>query len=279
MYGSRTLSSVLMKAMSSYIEDIDLAVMQILFLLFDLQVRAKTILNQINSWIKTIEGFQDLGDLQTLEIDERARLIILSPTLKKCASSKEYDLIVTSYFDGKGFLQRAIESERHSTVLHLVNLLRTKNYNLLEWETQHLLSTHTSFSKIAPKILPCLSFFIMFYKNIGWYPEPLDFNKGLDIFHFILEFYSFFYKSLPLKVAKGIEYFNFLKNYEWNNGLLYYACETGKHENICWSIDFLKNIFDPKFDSSPLWFIHPLSIGEKTIVTVLMSSGKTDQDI
>ena len=301
MFGSRTLSLVSMKAMSSYIEDIDLFVMHTLFLIIDLQVRAKTILDQINFWIKSIEGFQDLEDLQTFEIDECARLLILLPTLQQCASSEQYDMIVTSHFCGNWLLQRAIESERNSTVYNLVHLLRTKNYKLLEWEMQHLVSTHKFFSKIAPKILPCLSFFIRFYRKIGWYPKPLDFNKGLDIFHFILELYSFFHKSsfetrsfqivsamtkpdssshyrpssLNLETEDRNAYLNFLKKYGWDNGLLFDACKTGKHENIIWSIDFLKRSFVPRL----LWEIEPLSLGENTIVTVLMSSGKTDQDI
>ena len=306
MYGSRPLSSVLRNALSSYIEDIDLVVMHILFLLFDKQIRAKTIVDQINSWIIFIEGFQDPEDLQTFEIDECARFLILLPTLQQCASSEVYDQIVTSHFGGKGLLQRAIESERNSTVFNLVHLLRTKNCELLEWETKHLLSTHKSFSKIAPKILPFLSNFIIFYIPIGWYPEPLDFNKGLDIFHFILELYSFFHQSsfekisfetrsfqiisamtkpdssshyrpssLNLETEDRNAYLNLLKKYGWDNGLLFDACKTGKHENISWSMDFLLNISNQRL----LWEIEPLSIGENTLVTELMSSGKTDQDI
>ncbi|XP_063725104.1 uncharacterized protein LOC134853097 isoform X2 [Symsagittifera roscoffensis] len=292
MYGSRTLSSVLRNAMSSYIEDIDLVVMHILVLLFDKQIRAKTIVDQINSWIKSIEGFQDLEDLQTFEIDECARLLILLPTLQQCASSEQYDMIVTSHFGGKWLLQLAIESERNSTVYNLVHLLRTKHYKLLEWEMQHLVSTHRSFSKIAPKDSLYFSSFIQFYKKIGWHPEPLDVNKGLVIFHFILEFYSFYHTTLrsigsqyepcsyslfPLnmKTEDRNAYLNFLKKYGWNNGLLFDACKTGKHENISWSMRFLLNISNP----SLLWEIEPLSIGENTLVTELMSSGKTDQDI
>ena len=272
-YQSRPLSSLLPDRTNSIYEEI---VLFFLLLICDKRIRGKLVLDQINSWIESLKIIPNFKGMQTYEIDECAQIIFDLPKFESVSNSEEYYQIIASYFDGTGLLHRAIQSWNGSVAYNLVNFLSdSSKYKFLEWEMKQLLLTHESFSHIAPEILPHISEFTLFYSGFGWYPEPDSFEEGQQVFQFTFQCFLGFRKSIPLSLRDRNQYVDFLRKHEWNKGLLYKACETGKHANINWAIKFLKKFMEP----SLIWEIEPLDYGKDTIVTALMSSGSNERDI
>ena len=194
------------------------------------------------------------------------------------SNREKYDQLLTKYFDGRGIIHNAIDAANPEMFNLLIQLLSEYSKSALKMELNNFFKHKSELQKyeIANVYLNRLYIDVFVkYGILGPFPCPLDFHQRENLNFISFKCLSNFYESIPLDAKNRNDYLTLLKNNDWNNGILYSACKTGKHENIEWAMGFLKNLIEP----SLIWEIEPLIHGESTVVTVLMTSGGTDKDI
>ena len=264
-YGSRSLSSLLSNQMNSTNEEIIQVLQKLLRYISTRRISEKAVLEQISSWIESCIGIDAVFKIMRTFKIEKCIQIMKLPIIISILSQEHYDRLVVNCLGGEGFLERAIDSRNRDTVRDFIEMLKEINVGILDWELnqllQHAFTLDDNFYACR-FTLPC-------------FPDPIDCAPGREFNIITFKCSLRFFTSVPLNVNNKNDYLSFLKRQNWQEGLLYSACKTGKHKNIDWILIFLKNLISP----SLIWQIEPLGYGENTVVTVLMSSGCSDQEI
>ena len=272
-YGSRSLS-VLLQNQTNASDKVTTGILRHLLSLFRAgKIKSEPAIREIVLWIDSNQRTAD--EIMKCEWEVQIELWKMRLSI---LNREKYDQLLTKYFDGRGIIHNAIDAANPEMFNHLIQLLSEPIKSVLKLELNNFFKHESELQKYEITNVYLNRLYIdvfVKYGFLGLFPCPLDFHQRENFNFITFKCLSKFYESIPLDAKNRNDYLTLLKNNDWNNGILYRACETGNHENIEWVLDFLKILIEP----SLIWDIEPLSHGENTVVTVLMSSGGTDKDI